>query len=96
MADTQNALQHLCACDMPLLIVGAPWRLGDGRLINCAVAIGNHRVLGMIPKTFCQITANTMNSVGSRQAPALTKPRYTMPSAPFTYALISCFDWATP
>ena len=52
MADTQNALQHLCACDMPLLIVGAPWRLCDGRLINCAVAIGNHRVLGMIPKTF--------------------------------------------
>ena len=52
LAETEKALQQLCACKLPLLLVGAPWRLGDGRLVNCAVAIGNQRVLGMVPKTF--------------------------------------------
>jgi len=47
-----NALSQLCQSRLPLLAVGAPWRLADGRLLNCAVFIGNGRVLGMVPKSF--------------------------------------------
>ena len=36
---------------LPLLVVGAPWRLRDGRLLNCAVVISDQRVLGMVPKS---------------------------------------------
>lgn len=36
---------------LPLIAVGAPWRLADGRLLNCAVVISGKRILGMIPKT---------------------------------------------
>lgn len=35
----------------PLLLVGAPLRF-DGRLYNCAVAIHNGRILGVIPKRY--------------------------------------------
>ena len=47
-----NALSQLCQSRLPLLAVGAPWRLADGRLLNCSVFIGNSRVLGMVPKSF--------------------------------------------
>ena len=47
-----NALSQLCQSRLPLLAVGAPWRLADGRLLNCSVFIGNGRVLGMVPKSF--------------------------------------------
>ena len=33
---------------VPLMAVGAPWRLADGRMV-CAVMIGDGRVLGMVP-----------------------------------------------
>lgn len=47
-----NSIETLCKeSTLPLLIVGAPWRLQDGRLLNVAVAIGGSRVLGMVPKT---------------------------------------------
>ncbi|MBT8139712.1 MAG: NAD(+) synthase [Gammaproteobacteria bacterium] len=47
-----EGLVDLCANNpLPLLVVGSPWRLADGRLLNCAVAIGAGRVLGMVPKS---------------------------------------------
>ncbi len=36
---------------LPLLLVGSPWRLADGRLLNCAAVISGGRVLGMVPKS---------------------------------------------
>ena len=36
---------------LPLLVVGTPWRLRDGRLLNCAAVISDHRILGMVPKS---------------------------------------------
>ena len=32
------------------IVVGAPWRLDDGRLLNCAFALRGGRVLGAVPK----------------------------------------------
>ena len=52
LRDTRAAIQTLCQSKLPLIAVGAPWRLADGRLLNCAVMIGAGRVLGMIPKSF--------------------------------------------
>ena len=52
LRDTRAALKVLCQTPLPLITVGAPWRLADGRLLNCAVIIGSGRVLGMIPKSF--------------------------------------------
>ncbi|MDA7785444.1 hypothetical protein N8944_06190, partial [Pseudomonadales bacterium] len=52
LIDTRRALALLCMeSTLPLIAVGAPWRLRDGRLINCAVLIGQGRILGMVPKS---------------------------------------------
>lgn len=32
-------------------VVGVPWRLADGRLVNCAAVLNRGRVLGLVPKT---------------------------------------------
>ena len=37
---------------VPLLVVGTPWLMRDGRLINCAAVISENRLLGLIPKSF--------------------------------------------
>ena len=39
------------ASQLPLLVVGTPWRLRDGRMLNCAAVISDHRILGMVPKS---------------------------------------------
>lgn len=49
---TREALKQLCLTRLPVLAVGAPWRLADGRLLNCAVIIAAGRILGMVPKTY--------------------------------------------
>ena len=50
--DTRAALRLIAdQSEIPLLIVGAPWQLQDGRLLNCAVAISSGKVLGMVPKS---------------------------------------------
>jgi NAD+ synthase (glutamine-hydrolysing) len=52
LQDTRRALALLCKkSTLPLIAVGAPWRLRDGRLLNCAVLIGQGRILGMVPKS---------------------------------------------
>ena len=38
-------------CREQMAVVGAPWRLGDGRLLNCAVVIARGRIQGVVPKT---------------------------------------------
>src|SRR5256886_8904200 len=51
---TQAALAHLIAESRaltPVLLVGAPLRFED-KLFNCAVAIYQGRVLGIVPKTY--------------------------------------------
>ena len=46
------ALADLCSqTGLPLLVVGLPWRLQDGRLLNCAAAISDGRLLGVVPKS---------------------------------------------
>ena len=52
LATSKAALAHIakhnCA---PLLVVGCPWRLADGRLLNCAAVFGGSRLLGLVPKS---------------------------------------------
>ena len=36
---------------LPLLAVGLPWQLPDGRLFNCAALISQQQVLGLVPKS---------------------------------------------
>ena len=51
-SETVDALARLCEeSKLPLLVVGAPWRLPDGRLLNCAAAIADGRIAGMVPKS---------------------------------------------
>ena len=38
------------ATDARILVVGAPWWLADGRILNCAFACGGGRILGAVPK----------------------------------------------
>jgi NAD+ synthase (glutamine-hydrolysing) len=48
----EQALIDLCAKNpLPMLVVGLPWRLNDGRLLNCAAVISNGQVLGFVPKS---------------------------------------------
>ena len=50
--DTSAALRLIAdQSNVPLLVVGAPWQLNDGRLLNCAVAISPGKILGMVPKS---------------------------------------------
>ena len=50
--DCRQALALLTEhSQLPLCAVGIPWRLTDGRLLNCAAVIGGGRVLGMVPKS---------------------------------------------
>lgn len=49
---TRAALITVAAAARSLVcVVGAPWRTGDGRLLNCAVVLADGRVQGMVPKT---------------------------------------------
>ena len=34
-----------------MLVVGAPWLLADGRLLNCAFVAASGRLLGAVPKS---------------------------------------------
>jgi NAD+ synthase (glutamine-hydrolysing) len=50
---SERALAELVAAsaDLPIVaVVGAPWLLPDGRLLNAAVAIGQGRILAVVPK----------------------------------------------
>ena len=49
---THEALGRIAdAADERVLVVGAPWWLRDGRLLNCAFACRAGRILGAVPKT---------------------------------------------
>jgi NAD+ synthase (glutamine-hydrolysing) len=50
--NTIAALEELCnTVKLPMLVVGAPWRLADGRLLNCAVVIAQGAIKGLVPKS---------------------------------------------
>ena len=52
LADCRLALATLAhQSTLPLCAVGLPWRLPDGRLLNCAALLGGGKVLGMVPKS---------------------------------------------
>ncbi len=49
---THEALLVVAAASKGLVsVVGAPWRLTDGRLLNCAVVLADGTIKGMVPKT---------------------------------------------
>ena len=48
---TRTALRRLAqATDQRVLVVGAPWWLADGRLLNCAFVCKQGQLLGAVPK----------------------------------------------
>lgn len=52
LQDAQQALVDICAANtLPICVVGLPWRLPDGRLLNCAAVISDNKLLGMVPKS---------------------------------------------
>ncbi len=49
---TRQALILVAGASKELVsVVGAPWRLPDGRLLNCAVVLAEGTVKGIVPKT---------------------------------------------
>ena len=50
-ATRQALLAVSRACDGIIAIVGLPWQLADGRVLNCAAVLQSGRVVGMVPKT---------------------------------------------
>lgn len=52
LTDCRQALTQLTRQNpLPLCAVGLPWRLPDGRLLNCAALLSGDKVLGMVPKS---------------------------------------------
>ncbi len=52
LRDSVQALVDIRAANrLPLCIVGLPWRLPDGRLLNCAAVLSDSQLLGMVPKS---------------------------------------------
>ena len=49
-ASTEALVQLAAVTHDTLLVVGAPLRLVDGRLVNAAVVLANGRILGAVPK----------------------------------------------
>ena len=50
--ETVTALSFLAhESQLPCLVVGTPWRMRDGRLLNCAAIIAHHQIIGMVPKS---------------------------------------------
>lgn len=48
----EQALIDLCKNNpLPMLVVGLPWRLPGGGLVNCGAVISGGRLLGMVPKS---------------------------------------------
>jgi len=49
---TRTALASVASqCHGIVAVVGAPWRLNDGRLLNCAVVIADGSIQGVVPKS---------------------------------------------
>ena len=44
-------IQVAASTSKAILVVGAPWRLVDGRLLNCAFVCANGRIVGAVPKS---------------------------------------------
>ena len=53
LARSRQALATVAtaAADTAVLVVGAPWRLVDGRLLNCAFVCARGRIVGAVPKS---------------------------------------------
>ena len=50
--DCEEALAQIArASDERIVVVGAPWRLPDGRLLNAGFVCQDGQVLGAVPKT---------------------------------------------
>ncbi len=51
LAGSRRAMARLAsACSGIVAVIGAPWQLADGRLLNVAVVLGDGRILGVVPK----------------------------------------------
>ncbi|HEY5647675.1 MAG TPA: NAD(+) synthase [Pseudomonadales bacterium] len=51
LAGCEQALLRVAeACTTLTAVVGLPWRLADGRLLNCAAVLSRGRVAGLVPK----------------------------------------------
>ena len=90
LGDCRKALALLVKrSDLPLCAVGIPWRLADGRLLNCAALIGNGKVLGWCLNPCSRIMVSFTISGGSYQAMGSTKQRLLLTLAAFRYAAIN-------
>ena len=51
LAASERALLRVAdACHAVTAVVGVPWRLEDGRLLNCAAVLSRGRIAGLVPK----------------------------------------------
>jgi NAD+ synthase (glutamine-hydrolysing) len=51
LAASRLALVRIAeACTAVTAVVGVPWRLADGRLLNCAAVLADGRLVGLVPK----------------------------------------------
>ena len=51
LAASREALIRIAeACSNLTAVVGVPWQLDDGRLLNCAAVLRNGRLVGLVPK----------------------------------------------
>ena len=52
LSQCAQALAEVVASNrLNLTVIGIPWRLQDGRLLNCAAVISGNKLLGMVPKS---------------------------------------------
>lgn len=51
LSASREALIHIArACTKLTAVVGVPWQLDDGRLLNCAAVLKDSRLVGLVPK----------------------------------------------
>jgi len=98
--------QIATACRNIIAVVGAPWRLADGRLLNCAVVLAGGRIRGVVPKSsppnyaeFYErrwfVPGADVNEQISGADGFLISPRQVFEAAGSTFAIEICEDlWA--
>ena len=97
----------IAASSNVVAVVGAPWRIADGRLLNTAVVIGNGRILGVVPKSalpnygefyehrWFSSGADVHETLNSGPESFVISPRQTFTVSGVNFAVEICEDlWA--
>lgn len=106
LAASREALIRIArACTKLTAVVGVPWQLEDGRLLNCAAVLKDSRLVGLVPKIAHPNYSEFYDQrwfasgagihLGGGEAP-LIDPKQLFQTSAFTFGIEICEDLWSP